>query len=84
MNKRGKSKTDSTLCESMFVGMDVHKNYLQIAVLDENGKVLNNSRVDNNLSKISEFFDHLDHRECTKIVMESWNRLVCGTTYTSS
>jgi hypothetical protein len=27
----------------MFVGMDVHKNYLQIAVLDENGKVLNNS-----------------------------------------
>jgi hypothetical protein len=36
----------------MFVGMDVHKNYLQIAVLNENGKVLNNSRVDNNLNKI--------------------------------
>jgi hypothetical protein len=27
----------------MFVGMDVHKNYLQVAVLDENGKILNNS-----------------------------------------
>ena len=27
----------------MIVGMDAHKNYLQIAVLDENGKVLNNS-----------------------------------------
>jgi hypothetical protein len=55
----------------MFVGMDIHKNYLQIAVLDENGKVLNNSRVENNLSKISEFFDRLDHRKTTKIVMES-------------
>ena len=47
MNWRNKSKTDSSLCESMFIGMDVHKNYLQIAVLDEKGKVLNNSRVDN-------------------------------------
>jgi transposase len=55
----------------MFVGMDVHKNYLQIAVLDEKGKVLNNSRVDNNLSKISEFFDRLDHTKTTKVVMES-------------
>jgi transposase len=55
----------------MFVGMDVHKNYLQIAVLDENGKVLNNSRVDNNPSKIAKFFDRLDHRKSTKIVMES-------------
>jgi hypothetical protein len=24
----------------MFVGMDVHKNYLQVAVLDEKGKVV--------------------------------------------
>ena len=71
MNRCSKSKADSSLGESMFVGMDVHKNYLQIAVLDENGKVLNNSRVDNNLSKISEYFDYLDHRKSTKIVMES-------------
>jgi transposase len=56
----------------MFVGMDVHKNYLQIAVLNENGKVLDNSRVDNDLSKIAKFFDRLDHnRKSTKIVMES-------------
>jgi hypothetical protein len=25
------------------VGMDVHKNYLQVAVLDEEGKIINNS-----------------------------------------
>jgi transposase len=56
----------------MFVGMDVHKNYLQIAVLNENGKVLDNSRVGNDLSKIAEFFDRFDHNgKSTKIVMES-------------
>jgi hypothetical protein len=43
----------------MFVGLDVHKNYLQVAVLDEEGKILNNSRVDNNLLKVNEFFDSL-------------------------
>lgn len=47
MNGHSKAKTDSSLCESMFEGKDVHKNYLQIAVLNENGKVLDNSRVDN-------------------------------------
>ena len=72
MNAHSKSKSDSSLCESVFVGMDVHKNYLQIAVLNENGKVLDNSKVDNNLSKIAKFFDRLDHnRKSTKIVMES-------------
>ena len=30
---------------------------LQVAVLDERGKVLNNSRVDNNLIKVNEYFD---------------------------
>ena len=49
MNKLSKSKSDGNLSKSMFVGMDVHKNYLQVAVLDEKGKVLNNSRVDNSL-----------------------------------
>jgi transposase len=55
----------------MFVGMDVHKNYLQVAVLDEKEKVLNNSRVDNNLIKVNEFFDRLHPRSNTKVVMES-------------
>jgi len=55
----------------MFVGMDVHKNYLQVAVLDEKGKILNNSRVDNNLIKVNEFFDSLHPSSNTKVVMES-------------
>jgi transposase len=55
----------------MFVGMDVHKNYLQVAVLDEKGKVLDNSRVDNNLTKVNEFFDSLHPNSKIKVVMES-------------
>lgn len=35
--------------------MDVHKNYLQLAIHDDSGKVLSNSTVDNNLTKVNEF-----------------------------
>jgi hypothetical protein len=45
VNKFCKSKVDGNAFNSMFVGMDVHKNYLQVAVLDEKGKILNNSSV---------------------------------------
>ena len=71
MNKFCKSKADGNVSKSMFVGMDVHKNYLQVAVLDEKGKILNNSRVDNNLIKVNEFFDSLHPSSNTKVVMES-------------
>lgn len=71
MNKFYKSKTDGSVFKNMFVGMDVHKNYLQVAVLDERGKILNNSRVDNNLIKVNEFFDTLHPGNNTKVVMES-------------
>jgi hypothetical protein len=36
----------------MFVGMDLHKNYLQIAVMNDNGKVLENSRINNDLKPV--------------------------------
>jgi transposase len=71
VNKFCKSKADGNVFKSMFVGMDVHKNYLQVAVLDEKGKILNNSRVDNNLIKVNEFFDNLHPGNNTKVVMES-------------
>ena len=41
MNNLSKSKLDGKI--SMFVGMDLHKNYLQIAVMNDKGKVLENS-----------------------------------------
>jgi hypothetical protein len=67
VNKFYKSKTDGTVFKNMFVGMDVHKNYLQVAVLDEKGKVMSNSRVDNNLIKVNEFFDTLHPSNNTKV-----------------
>ena len=69
MNKLCKSKADGNVFKNMFVGMDVHKNYLQVAVLDEKGKILNNSRVDNNLIKVNEFFDSLHPGNNTKVVI---------------
>jgi carotenoid cleavage dioxygenase-like enzyme len=72
VNKLCKSKADDNVFKkSMFVGMDVHKNYLQVAVVDERGKILNNSRVDNNLIKVNESFDSLHPSSNTKVVMES-------------
>ena len=68
MNSLPKSKLDGNI--SMFVGMDLHKNYLQIAVMNEKGKVLENSKIDNNLKQVGEFFDNLNN-EKTRIVMES-------------
>jgi transposase len=55
----------------MFVGMDLHKNYLQIAVMDKKGKILRNSRIDNNLKHISRFFESINSREKPVVVMES-------------
>ena len=58
----------------MFVGMDLHKNYLQVAVLDGKGKVLKNSRIHNDLSKVGRFFDRIGgsgNSDDVKVVMES-------------
>jgi len=57
----------------MFVGMDLHKDYMQIAVMDKKGKVLQNSRIDNNLKQISRFFENISSSSSSKtqVVMES-------------
>ena len=68
MNNLSKSKLDGKI--SMFVGMDLHKNYLQIAVMNEKGKVLENSRIKNNLKQVGRFFDENINDEKTHVVME--------------
>src|SRR5262249_1665118 len=55
----------------MFVGMDLHKNYLQIAVMNDKGKVLENSRIDNNLKQVGRFFEKNINDEKVRVVMES-------------
>jgi transposase len=69
VNDLSKSKLDDNI--SMFVGMDLHKNYLQVAVMNEKGKVLQNSRINNNLKQVGRFFDENINDEKARIVMES-------------
>ena len=61
--------------------MDLHKNYLQIAVIDGKGKVLENSRIDNKLGQAGKFFDNLND-ENTRII--SYGIIVCGAAYTTT
>jgi hypothetical protein len=55
----------------MFVGMDLHKNYLQIAVMSDKGKVLENSRINNDVKQVGRFFDENINHEKVCVVMES-------------
>ena len=72
-----------------YVGMDLHKNYLQIAVVDEKGKLIKNSKIDNDIQKIGKFFDQINDVKIKKqntyttttVVMES--SFVFGMTYTN-
>jgi transposase len=64
----------------MFVGMDLHKNYLQIAIMNKEGRVLRNSKIDNNLKQISSFFNDVNDK--AHVVMESsssvWYNIYTG------
>jgi hypothetical protein len=67
VNNLSKSKLEGKI--SMFVGMDLHKNYLQIAMMNEKGNVLENS----NLKQVGRFFDEniKTSNEKVRVVMES-------------
>lgn len=52
----------------MFVGLDVHKNYLQAAVIDDTGTLLKEGRIPNRIDEIGMFFADVDD---AKIVIES-------------
>jgi hypothetical protein len=68
VNNLSKSKLDGKI--SMFVGMDLHKNYMQIAVVEEKG-ILEYSRINNNLRQVDRFFDENINNEKARVVMES-------------
>jgi len=69
VNNLSKSKVDGKI--SMFVGMDLHKNYLQIAVMNDKGKVLENSRINNDIKQVGRFFEKNINDEKVRVVMES-------------
>jgi hypothetical protein len=43
--------------------MDLHKKYLQVAVIDEKGKVMRNSKIDNDLSEVGKFFSDIHNND---------------------
>jgi transposase len=69
VNKVPKSNSDGKV-SSMFVGMDLHKKYLQVAIVDDKGKVVENSKMNNDLSEVGKFFKDVNNQDA-KVVMES-------------
>jgi transposase len=56
----------------MFVGLDLHKNYVQAAVIDKKGTLLKQERIPNQDESIKGFFDH----ELKKRSRSSTNEIV--------
>ncbi len=69
MKKRTDKSSSDGYNDIMYNGMDLHKKFLQVAVMDNNGNVLKNSKIENNHRHLSNFFRHVKP-ENTKVVME--------------
>ena len=70
MNKKGvKKRSDDNV--RMYIGLDLHKNYLQAAVVDERGTLLKQERIPNEDELIERFFDRDLRNNSNEIVIES-------------
>ena len=43
-----------------YIGMDIHKNFIQAAAMDEKGTILQEQRFDSDISGIKRFIGNLD------------------------
>ena len=51
-----------------YVGLDVHKESIQVAVRDKDGKVLSNTRISNKDSEVREIFAKiLENAKCVRV-----------------
>jgi transposase len=66
VNKRDISLPDDSM--RMFVGLDVHKKYIEVAIVDEEGAVTEQERIENEPGLIEEFSNRLSNAD---MVMES-------------
>ena len=66
MNKGDISRPDDST--RMFVGLDVHKKYTEVAIVDEEGVIGKQERIENEPSQIEEFSNRLGN---ATMVMES-------------
>ena len=55
--------------KTMYVGIDLHKKFLQVAIMDNDGNILQNDKVENNHQSIKKHF--VDIPISANIVMES-------------
>jgi transposase len=70
VNKRLRSKSGDSEC--MYVGLDLHKNYLQAAVVDRKGSLLKEQRIPNQDESIKRFLDReLKKSRNNEIAIES-------------
>ena len=59
MNKRDISQPDDNM--RMFVELDVHKKYTEVAIVDEDGVVEKQERIENEPRQIEEFSNTLSN-----------------------
>jgi transposase len=64
------SEPDDTMC--MFVGLDVHKKYTEVAVVDEDGVITKQERIENEPGLIEEFSNGLGNADMVLESSSSW------------
>ena len=62
----------------MYVGIDLHKQFLQVAVINNKGKVTRNVKVKNTQEAIKQAFRKMPH----SLPKSSWNHHQFGMAYT--
>ena len=70
MNKRDISLPDDSM--RMFVGLDVHKKYTEVAIVDESGVIEKQERIENEPAQIEEFSNSLNNAEMVLESSSSW------------
>jgi hypothetical protein len=56
----------------MFVGLDVHKKYTEVAIIREDGVIEKQERIENELGKIEEFSKRLNNAEMVLESSSTW------------
>ena len=70
MNKRNISRLDDSM--RMFVGLDVHKKYTEVAIVDEEGVIEKQERIENEPRQIEEFSNTLSNADMVLESSSSW------------
>jgi hypothetical protein len=70
VKKRYNSKPDDNT--RMFVGLDVHKKYTEVAIVNENGVIEKQERIENEPGRIEDFSNRLNNAEMVLESSSTW------------